>query len=241
MKLKINGKVYNVERWEDEHIELVESVRGTLTESSAEILDNDKKYTKGYTFIPQYVSDYVDDDCDIEIILNGVGDIIDSDNGSSYSIAHKFEIVDGALIAHMLYMEYDNIECEQYSYEEVYYNWRNLFYKRFIVTISGLEFKYEETADGGNISFKRRKEAFKKKYIEYVKASLTDEENRDRYNHEAYETATRYDEYVDSYREKGDSEGVGFAGVKEYEKDARLHWMRRMPSNINQVIKAFAE
>lgn len=236
MKLKINGKVYNVKRLEDEHIELVESVRGTLSESSAEILDNEKKYTRCYTFISQYVSGYVDDDCDIENIISGVGDIIDSDNGSSYSIAHKFEIVDGALIAHMLYMEYDNIECEQYSYEEIYDNWRNLFYKRFIVNISGLEFKYEEYVDGGIISFKRCKEAFKKKYIEYIKASLTDEDNRDRYNHEAYETATRYDEYVESYRENGDLEEV-----KEYEKCARLHWMRRMPSNINPVIKAFAE
>lgn len=236
MKLKINGKVYNVERLEDEHIELVESVRGTLVESSVEILDNEKNYTRGYTFIPQYVSDYVDDDCDIENIINGVGNIIDSNNGSSYSIAHKFEIVNGALIAHMLYMEYDNIDCEQYSYEEVYYNWRNLYYKRFIVKISGLEFKYEENADGGNISFKRYKETFKKKYIEYLEDSLTDDDNRDKYNHGAYETATQYDKYADSYREKGDIEGV-----KEYEKYARLHWMRRMPSNINQVIKAFAE
>ena len=55
MKLKINGKVYNVERLEDEHIELVESVRGKLVESSVEILDNEKNYTRGYTFIPQYV------------------------------------------------------------------------------------------------------------------------------------------------------------------------------------------
>ena len=236
MKLKINGKVYNVERLEDEHIELVESVRGTLVESSLEILDNEKNYTRGYIFIPQYVSDYIDNEYDIENILNGVGNIIDCNNGPSYSIAHRFEIVNGTLIAHMLYMEYDNIECEQYRYEEIYYNWRNLYYKRFIVKISGLEFKYEENADGGNITFKRRKDLFKKKYIKYVKASLTDEANRDKYNHEAYETAIRYDEHADFYREKGE-----FEEVKEYEKYARLHWMRKMPSNINQVIKAFSE